>query len=84
MTRYYRDMIYIFVFVCSYLSNWQEFRSISTIAFSLSFVVFTVGVVLAIVRGIINTMAIYLYGDDELDYIMGAHMAAMMLKRLVN
>ena len=38
------------------------------------------GVVLAVVRGILNATLVYVYGD-ELDYVMGAHLVALLLKK---
>ena len=64
------------------LQNWEAFRSACTVTFSVLILLMSLYMLVAMVRGLLNILAIYRYGED-ITYVEGAHQAGTMIKKWV-
>lgn len=64
-----------------HLQNWEAFRSACTLTFFLLILLMSLCLLVAMVRGLLNILAIYRYGED-VTYVEGAHQAGTMIKKL--
>lgn len=67
-------------FLCSYLANWEEFRSLCTVALALVTLFLGVCLMVAMGRGLLNIHDIYIHGE-ETSSMEGAHQSGTMMKK---
>ena len=65
---------------CSYLVNWDMFRSVGTVTFVLFTLLLGVCLLVAMTIGLWHVTTIYRSGEEEVN-IEGAHQAGTMIKK---